>query len=576
MTLKQAVQTLNEEYYRQLKGIEATIPHDRVEYISTNNSVAIPWEDVLAVFAADMAADEHGQQVVALDDAQLEQLRTVLADMHQISHSTRTVEHEEEIITTDEDGNEITEWVTVSETVLEIKVSHKTAAEMATAYGFTPRQNEQLALLSDPQYDVLWMELLGGYVSGGQIIDPDTDWVGTGIFAWPLPQSFTITSPFGYRQDPFTGEWSYHNGTDIAAPQGTPILAAADGTVTIANGTDPWGGSYGYYIKLDHGEGIETLYAHAALDQMAIAKRVRELRLPDRVLVYPGADEVGSVLFARVFNQIKNYRPRIYIRYSSVYGPFIVPRYEDRPLQEGIKAQITSLGGVVLDAPGDSDCMLAVNSPGKHMIESVEQYTKDLTFSTHLNLNELFRYMHYYHEEYGRPVGLAEVSVANGCENDCMELGLLTGTYDYLTAVGGWNTAQNTIGVVLAQLVIASYYNGFCGRPEQLRRSEEFMASRLASDWLYQSNVLHRYLAETAGTVDPYALGRHYRDAVEYFRHGLQALLDEKFTAGIRGRRPIVDTLQFQWDGIFYIRLHVRLEEVLRAEGTKEKTDTGE
>ena len=276
MTLKQAVQTLNEEYYRQLKGIEATIPHDRVEYISTNNSVAIPWEDVLAVFAADMAADEHGQQVVALDDAQLEQLRTVLADMHQISHSTRTVEHEEEIITTDEDGNEITEWVTVSETVLEIKVSHKTAAEMATAYGFTPRQNEQLALLSDPQYDVLWMELLGGYVSGGQIIDPATDWVGTGIFAWPLPQSFTITSPFGYRQDPFTGEWSYHNGTDIAAPQGTPILAAADGTVTIANGTDPWGGSYGYYIKLDHGEGMETLYAHCSAIAVTAGQQVRQ------------------------------------------------------------------------------------------------------------------------------------------------------------------------------------------------------------------------------------------------------------------------------------------------------------
>ena len=173
MTLKQAVQTLNEEYYQKLKGIEADIPHDRVEYISEDGSVAIPWEDVLAVFAADMAADEHGQQVVALDDAQLEQLRTVLADMHQISHSTRTVEHEEEIITTDEDGNEITEWVTVSETVLEIKVSHKTTAEMAVTYGFTPRQNEQLALLSDPQYDALWMELLGGYVSGGgQIITP--------------------------------------------------------------------------------------------------------------------------------------------------------------------------------------------------------------------------------------------------------------------------------------------------------------------------------------------------------------------------------------------------------------------
>lgn len=277
MTLKQAVQTLNEEYYRQLKGIEATIPHDRVEYISTDDSVAIPWEDVLAVFAADMAADEHGQQVVALDDAQLEQLRTVLADMHQISHSTRTVEHEEEIITTDEDGNEITEWVTVSETVLEIKVAHKTTAEMAVAYGFTARQNEQLTLLADPQYDALWMELLGGYVSGGgQIITPDSDWVGTDIFAWPLPQSFTITSPFGYRQDPFTGEMSYHGGTDIAAPQGTPILAAADGTVTVANGTDPWGGSYGYHVKIDHGGGMETLYAHCSAIAVTAGQPVQQ------------------------------------------------------------------------------------------------------------------------------------------------------------------------------------------------------------------------------------------------------------------------------------------------------------
>ncbi|WP_243134226.1 M23 family metallopeptidase [Ruthenibacterium lactatiformans] len=277
IALKQAVQTLNEEYYRQLKGIEATIPHDRVEYISADDSVSIHWEDVLAVFAADMAADEHGQQVVALDDAQLEQLRAVLADMHQISHSTRTVEHEEEIITTDEEGSKTVEWVTVSETILEIEVAHKTTDEMATAYGFTPRQNEQLTLLEAPQYDALWMELLGGYVSGGgQIIDPDSDWVGTGIFAWPLPQSFTITSPFGYRQDPFTGEWSYHSGTDIAAPQGTPILAAADGTVTIANGTDPWGGSYGYHVKIDHGGGMETLYAHCSSICVTPAQQVQQ------------------------------------------------------------------------------------------------------------------------------------------------------------------------------------------------------------------------------------------------------------------------------------------------------------
>ena len=67
---------------------------------------------------------------------------------------------------------------------------------------------------------------------------------------------------FGYRTDPITGEVSYHSGTDIAAPAGTPILAAADGTVIVANGVDSWGGSYGYYVKLDHGGGLQTLYAH--------------------------------------------------------------------------------------------------------------------------------------------------------------------------------------------------------------------------------------------------------------------------------------------------------------------------
>ena len=74
----------------------------------------------------------------------------------------------------------------------------------------------------------------------------------------------TITSYFGNRVNPITGEPDYHTGTDISVAAGTPILAAADGVVSIANGTDSWGDSYGYYVKLDHGEGLETLYAHCS------------------------------------------------------------------------------------------------------------------------------------------------------------------------------------------------------------------------------------------------------------------------------------------------------------------------
>jgi len=127
-------------------------------------------------------------------------------------------------------------------------------------------------------------------------------------------------------------------------------------------------------------------YGYAAMDQAAIAEKVRERHLTNRVLIYPGADEVGSVLFARIFNRVKQYTPKVYVRYSSTLGPTIVPNYEDRPLHESIKWQITSLGGIVEDCAGASDCMLAVNSPGKYQIESGEQYNKDLTFKSHMNI----------------------------------------------------------------------------------------------------------------------------------------------------------------------------------------------
>ena len=73
-----------------------------------------------------------------------------------------------------------------------------------------------------------------------------------------LPRSLvTAWTPSPARSAP-------HTGTDIACAEGTPILAAADGTVTVANSLDSWGGSYGYYIQIDHGGGLETLYAHCS------------------------------------------------------------------------------------------------------------------------------------------------------------------------------------------------------------------------------------------------------------------------------------------------------------------------
>lgn len=264
-SVSQAVQELNQEYADHLQQITENVSHDRQEMTSNDGNLSINWQEVLAVFSAKVSGASDGEQVASLTDAQVDILRSILWEMNDVSYSTRTESHEVEVTTINDDGEEETTTETVTETVLAITITHKTAAEMAGEYHFNSRQNEYLTLMMQPENQNLWAQLLGGFVAGGgQIINPDTDWVPIGALAWPLPQTFSISSSFGYRADPFTGELEYHNGTDISAPNGTPILAAAAGTVTIANGIDSWGGSYGYHIKIDHGNGLETLYAHCS------------------------------------------------------------------------------------------------------------------------------------------------------------------------------------------------------------------------------------------------------------------------------------------------------------------------
>ncbi|MCX8021015.1 MAG: M23 family metallopeptidase [Chitinophagaceae bacterium] len=68
-----------------------------------------------------------------------------------------------------------------------------------------------------------------------------------------------IASGFGYRIDPIYKTVKFHAGLDFTAPQGTPVYATANGTVTIAGNT---GNGYGNHVIIDHGYGYETLYGH--------------------------------------------------------------------------------------------------------------------------------------------------------------------------------------------------------------------------------------------------------------------------------------------------------------------------
>lgn len=85
------------------------------------------------------------------------------------------------------------------------------------------------------------------------------DYIG-GAMMWPIPGYTRITSPYGMREHPITGAYKLHNGIDVGAPTGASFVAAANGIVTKAT----YNVSYGNMVIIDHGGGVQTLYAHGS------------------------------------------------------------------------------------------------------------------------------------------------------------------------------------------------------------------------------------------------------------------------------------------------------------------------
>ena len=91
----------------------------------------------------------------------------------------------------------------------------------------------------------------GGGSGGGSTPAPSTGWL--------LPCNYRkVTSPYGHRKSPTAGASSFHQGIDLGAPAGTPIVASRAGVVTTAT----FSGSAGYYVSINHGDGFSSIYMH--------------------------------------------------------------------------------------------------------------------------------------------------------------------------------------------------------------------------------------------------------------------------------------------------------------------------
>ena len=94
----------------------------------------------------------------------------------------------------------------------------------------------------------------------------------TGSFLWPVASYVYVSSRFGLRVHPITGEKKSHTGIDIASNQGTAVYASDGGSVTLAG----WNGGYGNCIMIDHGNGYVTLYGHLSSISVSVGQTVSQ------------------------------------------------------------------------------------------------------------------------------------------------------------------------------------------------------------------------------------------------------------------------------------------------------------
>jgi len=306
-------------------------------------------------------------------------------------------------------------------------------------------------------------------------------------------------------------------------------------------------------------------YGFTAAEQRKVLFLADELNVLDRVHIYPGADEIGCTLMARVFCETHQYRPELFLRYSSTRGPAIIPCLEDRSLHESIKSHVTAAGAVIGDSSSEADFVLMVNSPaaGQYDVADSSGPLRDRhrSYFSEVNLREFASVLDHYAAK-GKMVALADVSTLNGSDQSLMRLLSKKGLLPRLAAYAGWNTSGNTLGTVIAHAIIESYYfqRPELDNAERRRRSREFLLERLVEDWGYQAivrrNVLEQHLSE---------LGANYFDVSMAYDQVVD-LVETKLTAFIHTylqdfgpERIALRNVRMPWRRMFEVGLQIEI-----------------
>lgn len=292
-------------------------------------------------------------------------------------------------------------------------------------------------------------------------------------------------------------------------------------------------------------------YGYTAISQKQVIDEVKKAHLEHRVMIYPGADEVAMSLLTRSYHEYKNMEPCIYPFYASVLGPTIIPKYEDRPMMESLKAHIRVCKARLVTQEDQADILLAINAPGKFMQEAfVSEQELDISYTSYRNLLD-FAYRIKEYIQAGSRVALCDSAFSNGGDKVLIQYLDELHVLDQLVAYAGWNTNCNTLGTVLSQALLGD------------TQTHTHLCYRIIEDVFYQSivrsNIIDYHLPK---------LNLSYYDFQDK-QAVVEILIQEQLQAhydalNISKHLPVtIESIDMPWHRMFEIGMSMKVNEAV-------------
>jgi len=237
----------------------------------------------------------------------------------------------------------------------------------------------------------------------------------------------------------------------------------------------------GYLDALVIPQDDSATYGYASMDQEQVRKKISKENLTDRILMYPGADEVGLTLLSRFLNTIHDKKPHVYVKYASEDSKNLVPLYEGNKLANTIKYHVLSSGCQLTDCYENADIIMAVTAPDNLMEEAEDQPSKNPGYYAERSLPEMIDFIKERIKE-GKLVTIADNAYANGGDLEFLRMLDKNNLLLKVAGYAGWNTSANTIGTALAEGIDAFYYG-------TTQMHQNFLIERYVEDCGYCSVV---------------------------------------------------------------------------------------